>query len=183
MVSEERTRSAVLAGLTVLALAVGAWWWRSAAPVVDPVPAARATVAAEPSPATDPASSSRVWIVDPGTGDASPGPDIGSVMAGGEEVRPDTLWHDGSHVRAGSMVERQTSSTSGARLLLSAACRGPGPLTVSWTGAQEDETQLLVACDGAAVRQPLVAAGGPVTVRFVAGERQLDLDATLAGLY
>ncbi|MFI7217749.1 hypothetical protein [Micromonospora maritima] len=183
MVSEERTRSALLAGLTVLALAVGAWWWRSAAPVVDPAPVAGATVAAEPSPATEPALSTRVWIVDPGTGDASPGPDIGSVVAGGEEVRPDPLWHDGSHLRAGGMVERQASSAAGTRLLLSAACRGPGPLTVSWTGTKEDETQLLVDCGGAAVDQPLVAAGGPVTVRFFAGERQLDLDATLAGLY
>ncbi|WP_089157403.1 hypothetical protein [Micromonospora sp. NBS 11-29] len=188
MASEERIRRALLTGLTVLALAVGGWWWRSAMPDLGPVGSGPGSGSADPAPFTpesDPFAdrAARVRVVDPATGDVSSGGRPGLAVVEREPARSDLLWHDGSHLRAGAGVERQTSSAPGARHLLTVACRGPGPLTVSWSGAADDGAQLLVDCGGPAVFQPLVATGGPVVVRFTAGERQLDLDAGLAGLY
>ncbi|MFC0030757.1 hypothetical protein ACFFMM_14640 [Micromonospora chaiyaphumensis] len=183
MASDERIRRALLAGLTVVALAVGAGWWRAAAPTLGPT-------APDPTPSADASLQPGIRVVDPRTGQVLPGPeaDPGEAVVIHQEpgdptvsVVSDVLWHDGSHLRPGDLVERQISASPGQRYLLTVGCAGAGAgaLTVRWSGTDEDDQGLEVAC-GTRVDHPLTAGGGPLLVRFTATGSAVDLDARLA---
>ncbi|MGY0005186.1 hypothetical protein [Micromonospora sp. I033] len=182
MASDERIRSALLAGLTVAALAVGAGWWRAAAPALGrPEP--------EPTPSTGAFLEPGYRVVDPRTGQVLPGPEADPDEAVVIHQEPgdstvtvvsDVLWHDGSHLRPGELVERQVASSAADRYVLTVGCTGGGALTVRWSGAEEDGEDLTMGCASGPVIRLLTADGGPLLVRFTVTGAEVDLDARLA---
>ncbi|MEU1846358.1 hypothetical protein [Micromonospora sediminicola] len=201
MASEERTRPALLAGLTALALVLGAWWWRSAAPSVDP-----ATAASRPPAGADQVPSG--WAVDPATGDARPAPNPAVVeidpRSGRVVTEPDrsvvihvegdggTLQGQVSHVvwretslltPGGQPVVRQANPSQGDEYRMSVSCSGDGMLGVSVSGTGADDLDRVVDCGGRLDVSIVGGSGAPVRVRFSALRDEVELDARLEALY
>nr|QZS07514.1 hypothetical protein [Micromonospora endolithica] len=184
MASDERIRRALLAGLTVAALAAGAGWWRAAAPELG-----RPAPAPDPTPSTAAFLEPGVRVIDPRTGQVLPGPDVDPDEAVVIHQEPgdrtatvvtDVLWHEGSHLRPGDLVERQVASSAADRYVLTVGCTGGGALTVGWSGAEEDGQDLTMGCASGPVSRLLSAGGGPLLVRFTVTDAEVDLDARLA---
>jgi hypothetical protein len=201
---DERIRRALLAGLTVAALAAGAAWWRAAAPELgrtEPQPTRSAGVFLEPGFRVDPGGSplrSRV-LVDPQTGrlldqavlsgpEADPdAPVVIHEEPGGVARRREVLyevWRERSRLTpGGAPVTRWANASDGNRFLLTVSCSGGGAVAVGLTGSSDD-TQRVVSCGGptAASFSVVGASGGPLLVRFVALRNPVDLDARLDGM-
>ncbi|MFR9776652.1 hypothetical protein ACL02O_11420 [Micromonospora sp. MS34] len=190
---DDRVRTALLVGVTVAALAVGAWWWRDAAPVLGP------TGGPSPSPSGAAFLQPGVRLVDPVTGQplVEPGqplvvhqepgeppvihqepgeaPVLGGVVS--EE------WHERSHLVPGDRPLARLSRSSGAtQYLLSIRCTGPGTVVVEFSGARYDPSPHNVRCAQSSETVAVEASGRPLLVRFAAVEGELDLDARLSAL-
>ncbi|WFE32492.1 hypothetical protein [Micromonospora sp. WMMD975] len=200
MASEERIRRVLLAGLTVLALAFGAWWWRFTAPAVDPVTG---------RPADD-IVHSRVDL-DAATGEVLPGRPAGSdplvgvvpraVRDGSDpdrsvviRVNPDgaarpvrvshVVWRETSELPAdGQPVVRQVTPSPGDTYQLSVGCSGGGAVMMRLTGADSDDLERVHDCDGTFDVFFVEGAGGRVRVWFAALRGEPRLDARLEALY
>ena len=205
MASEERIRRALLAGLTVVALAAGAGWWRAAAPELGrpaPEPSPSAAAFLEPGLRFGPgdARARATVVVDPQTGRV-----LDRVVLSGPEADPDApvvvheepdgvarrrdvlfeVWRERSRLRPdGPPVIRRANASDGSRFRLSVSCSGTGAVAVGFTGSADDGTQQVLSCVGpSAVSMVMVSSmGGPLLVRFVALRDQVDLDARLEAL-
>ncbi|MEU4478190.1 hypothetical protein AB0F68_09045 [Micromonospora sp. NPDC023966] len=198
MAPDERMRSAVLAGLTVAALAAGAGWWRAAAPELgraapDPAPSTAAFL--EPGIRVDAGGPRLRAVVDPQTGQV-----LDQVVLPGPEADPDEplviheepdgvvrqravryeVWREKSRLTpGGAPVTRRANASDGSRFLLTVGCSGPGTVAVGFTGSNADESERVVSCDGRTDVTVLDGSGGPLLVRFVALGDRVDLDARL----
>ncbi|MGR6322519.1 hypothetical protein Q2K19_13000 [Micromonospora soli] len=181
MGTDDRVRTALLAGLTVAALAAGGWWWRAAAPATGPVGARPSPSAAEP---TEPIVG-QVFQVDPSTGQVvSEALDGQAGPAPGETLISHVVWEDRSHLGAGDdPLVRQTDPSAGERFLLTVGCTGAGTLRVAWSGAEEDGPGLVTSCSSPRTTQPITAQGGPLQTRFTVSDGAVDLDARLVSLF
>ncbi|MDG4804325.1 hypothetical protein [Micromonospora sp. WMMD980] len=197
MVSEERIRLAALVALTVLAVTLGAWWWRSTAPwlgttggaTTDDLVRSRVERAfgQDRSTGRDPA----VVVIDPDTGEVGPGPDRSVVIHVGPDgsARPlevsHVVWRETSRLTPGApAVVRQANPSSGDTYRLSVRCSGAGAavaLRVIGTGA--GDTERVLSC-GARLDIPVLeGTGAPVWVRFEPLRGEAELDARLEALY
>ncbi|GHJ51428.1 hypothetical protein Nm8I071_07350 [Nonomuraea sp. TT08I-71] len=194
MAADERIRSALLAGLTVTALAAGAGWWRAAAPELG-------RSAPAPTPSTG-------AVLEPGVRvqlDAETGQMLDRVVLSGPEVNPDApvviheepggvtgrsqvlfdVWRERSRLTPdGAPVTRRANASDGNRFLLTVTCSGPGAVAVRFTGSSDDGTEQILSCDGpgAASMVTVNSMGGPLLTRFAALREQVDLDAQLQAL-
>ncbi|MET8909293.1 hypothetical protein [Micromonospora sp. NPDC004551] len=186
MASDERIRGALLAGLTVAALAAGAGWWRAAAPALG-------RTGPEPAPSTGAFLEPGIRLVDPRTGQVLPGPEADpdeSVVIheepGGVARRravSHTVWEDQSLLApAGPPVTRRANASDGAEFLFTVACSGAGALVVRFTGSSMDDTEQVLSCNGPPHVTVVNSRGGPLLVRFVALRDQIELDARLEAL-
>ncbi|SCG75726.1 hypothetical protein [Micromonospora humi] len=199
MASEERIRSAMLVGLTVLALTLGAWWWRSTAPwlgatggsttedLVRSRVEVEGAVGEAPPAGRDPA----VVAVDPDTGEVGPGPDRSVII----HVDPDgstrplevshVVWRETSRLTPGApAVVRQANPSSGDTYRLSVRCSGAGAaVALRVAGAGAGDTERVLSC-GSRLDIPLLeGSGAPVLVRFEPLRGEAELDARLEALY
>lgn len=184
MTPDERTRRALLAGLTVAALVAGGWWWRAAAPAVD---------RAEPGPTGSPAA-----VLEPGfrvtiddrTGQVLPGPDADPDQRVVIHQAPDgtvrqlddsqVLWRERSHLRPdGPPVRRQANASDADRVVLTVNCSGAGSVVVGISGAPVAEPERTVSCAGVPEVVVLETGDRPLLVRFAALRDEVDLDARL----
>lgn len=188
----------MLVGLTVLALALGAWWWRSTAPWLGTIP----------GPTTDDLVRSRVEVdgaagqgpptgrdpsvvaVDPGTGEVRSGPDRSVVIHVGPDgaARPleasHVVWRETSRLSPGGPpVVRQANPSSGDIYRLSARCSGDGVVAVRVTGTGDDQVERVLNCGGRLDVPLLEGTGAPVRVRFAPVRGEVELDARLEALY
>ncbi|MFG3557899.1 hypothetical protein ACGGAQ_26320 [Micromonospora sp. NPDC047557] len=200
--TDDRLRSAVLAGVTLAALAVGGWWWRAAAPAPVGVPSAEPSVSTElerflangvpegrvtlqVNPETGEAVrvEGRPPLVDPETGTVidlgddqgvlSPGSDLPSFRA--------TIWREQRELTPGQGVTRQ-SSDDGSRFLLQYRCTRPGTMAVTSTGA-EIVGPPRIDCDGTVASAEVLPGGGPFRVSLSAvGDKPIDVEAQLVAL-
>ncbi|MFF4889561.1 ATP-binding protein [Micromonospora chersina] len=194
MAPDERIRSALLAGLTVTALAAGAGWWRAAAPELG-------RSAPAPTPST------RAFL-EPGVRvqlDAETGQMLDRVVLSGPEVDPDApvviheepggvtgrsqvlfeVWRERSRLTPdGAAVTRRANASDGNRFLLTVTCSGPGAVAVRFTGSSDDGTEQILSCDGptAASMVTVNSMGGPLLTRLAALRGRVDLDARLETL-
>ncbi|MFF4811417.1 hypothetical protein ACFY03_24750 [Micromonospora chersina] len=194
MAADERIRSALLAGLTVTALAAGAAWWRAAAP--EPGRSAPA-----PTPSTG-------AVLEPGVRvqlDAETGQMLDRVVLSGPEVDPDApvviheepgvvtgrsqvlfeVWRERSRLTPdGAPVTRRANASDGNRFLLTVTCSGPGAVAVRFTGSSDDGTEQILSCDGptAASMVTVNSMGGPLLTRLAGLRGRVDLDARLETL-
>ncbi|MCW3813082.1 hypothetical protein ONA91_01235 [Micromonospora sp. DR5-3] len=204
MGADDRVRGALLAGLTVAALAAGGWWWQRSAPALG-------ETGASPSPSTgaflepgvrlaDP-DTRRVTVdpdarrvtVDPETGQVLPGPeadpDAGLVVhqepgAAAEVLSSHAVWAERSQLAPGDgPLVRQANPSAGERHLLTVSCSGPGTLTVAYSGSDQDGTPLTTTCAETPLARRIDAAGGPLLVRFTVAGGAVDLDARLVALF
>ncbi|MET7807443.1 hypothetical protein [Micromonospora chersina] len=200
MAPDERIRSALLAGLTVTALAAGAGWWRSAAPELGrPAPAPTPSTGAflQPGVRVGPSGSpvGLSVVVDPQTGrvleqtEVDPAaPVVIHEEPGGVTRRSEVLfevWRERSRLGPdGAPVIRRANASDGNRFLLTVSCSGPGAVAVRFTGSSDDETEQILSCDGpsAASMVTVSSMGGPLLTRFVALRDRVDLDARLQAL-
>lgn len=188
--AQDRWRGALLAGAVLVALSVGGWWWRAAAPDAGPV---ATPVSAEPAgPADDPLARKR-FVVDAENGHLieAPGGDepvvlhqeSGATTPGVTHV----VWEDRSHLLPGDEpLVLESHPSAGERYLLVVSCAGAGSLTFAATGADGngDGAEQRAACTGAPTSLgPLTAAGGPLRVRFTATDFAIDLEARLVALF
>ncbi|MCZ7435002.1 hypothetical protein O7598_01220 [Micromonospora sp. WMMC241] len=197
MASEERIRSAMLVGLTVLALTLGAWWWRSTAPwlgttgssTTDDLVRSRVEVEDALGQARSTGREPAVVAVDPETGEVGPGPDRSVVI----HIDPDgsarplevshVVWRETSRLAPGApAVVRQANPSSGDTYRLSVRCSGDGAaVALRVTGA--GDTERVLSC-GAVLDIPLLeGTGAPVLVRFEPLRGEAELDARLEALY
>ncbi|MFG1675614.1 hypothetical protein [Micromonospora sp. NPDC049282] len=201
MASEERIRSAVLVGLTVLALALGAWWWRSTAPWLGTVPGptsddlvrSRVEVdgAAGQVPPGQPTGRDPLVVgVDPGSGELASGPDRSVVI----HVDPDgaarplevshVVWRETSRLTPGGPpVVRQANPSSGDTYRLSVRCSADGAVSVRVTGAGAGDVERVLNCGGRLDVPLMEGTGAPVLVRFAPLRGETELDARLEALY
>ncbi|WBC12834.1 hypothetical protein O7600_16770 [Micromonospora sp. WMMA1998] len=199
MASEERTRLALLAGLTVLALALGTWWWRSTAPWVGATPGGSADdlVRSRVDAATEkdwPEPSSRsdatVVAVDPRSGELRSDPDRSLII----QVEPDgaarplqvshVVWRETSRLTpGGSPLVRQANPSQGDKYRLSVGCSGDGTVTVGLSGTQSGDVERVLRCGGRLDIPLLDGNGTPMMVRFAVLRGQATLDARLEALY
>ncbi|MGV9806418.1 hypothetical protein [Micromonospora chersina] len=194
MAADERIRSALLAGLTVTALAAGAGWWRAAAPELG-----------RPAPAPTPSTGA---VLEPGVRvqlDAETGQMLDRVVLSGPEVDPDApvviheepggvtgrsqvlfeVWRERSRLTPhGAAVTRRANASDGNRFLLTVTCSGPGAVAVRFTGSSDDGTEQILSCDGptAASMVTVNSMGGPLLTRLAALRGRVDLDARLETL-
>lgn len=200
MAPDERVRSALLAGLTVTALAAGAGWWRAAAPELGrPAPAPTPSTGAflEPGVRVGPSGSPRGLsvVVDAQTGrvleQAGADPDAPVVIheePGGVTQRSEVLfevWRERSRLMPDSApVTRRANASDGNRFLLTVSCSGPGTVAVRFTGSSDDGTEQILSCDGPGKTSMVTvnSMGGPLLTRFVALGNRIDLDARLQTL-
>ncbi|MET8833722.1 hypothetical protein ABZV78_07385 [Micromonospora sp. NPDC004540] len=189
MASDERIRRALLAGLTVAALAAGAGWWRAAAPELGrpaPVP--------DPTPSTAAFLEPGVRVIDPRTGQVLPGPEADPDEPVVLHVEPDgtverrqvtyEVWRERSHLTPdGAPVTRRANASDAVRFRLTVGCSGPGAVAVGFTGSTDDESEQVMSCVPGTVSILVVSTtGGPLLVRFVALRDRVDLDARLDAL-
>ncbi|MEV0001292.1 hypothetical protein AB0H28_03255 [Micromonospora sp. NPDC050980] len=196
MASEERIRSATLVGLTVLALTLGGWWWRSsepwlgstAGPTTDDLVRSRVTVEGPvgQAPPTDLAP----LVVDPGTGEVISRPDSSMVVRVGPDGSTRQLevshvvWRETSRLTPGERpVVRQANPSSGDTYRLSARCSGDGAVVVRVTGTGGDDVERVLNCGGLLDVPLLEGTGAPVWVRFAPLRGEAELDARLVALY
>ncbi|PSK63166.1 hypothetical protein B0E53_04915 [Micromonospora sp. MH33] len=205
MAPDERIRRALLAGLTVTALAAGAGWWRAAAPALGragPHPTPSSDAFLEPGFRVDPSGSPvRLRaVVDVQTGRV-----LDQVVLSGPEADPDApvviheepggaarrrevsyqVWRERSRLMPdGAPVTRRANASDGNRFLLTVSCSGAGAVAVGLTGSSDDGTERVLSCGGptAASVSVVAASGGPLLVRFIALRDQVDLDARLEEL-
>ncbi|MEU8260923.1 hypothetical protein AB0C02_09925 [Micromonospora sp. NPDC048999] len=181
----DRTRGALLAGLTVAALAVGGWWWREAAPATGPI---RPT----PSPSTLEPLMGRTFEIDPATGGVvgvwQTDPEDPEILP--EEVdaaqvnRSRTIWQDRSHLRPDAdPLVRQVNAAPDDTFLLTIDCTGEGTLMVTYSGVDADKSEGAVTCPTAQLTIALTASGGPLLLQFTAHDGAIDLDARLASMF
>jgi hypothetical protein len=182
---DERVRTALLAGLTVAALAVGGWWWQNSAPALGPT-------GPSPSPSAS-ASPDRTTVrLDPATGQVLGSADpedtvVFHVGPGEPPIQGDAgqeLWRERSHLKpTDPPLARQSGASGAQRYLLSVQCAGPGAVAIEISGAQDDPSPPNVRCtEGGGEFMVVEGAGGQLTVRFTALEGEVDLDARLSGL-
>ncbi|WFE37176.1 hypothetical protein [Micromonospora sp. WMMD998] len=200
MASEERIRRALLAGLTVLALALGAWWWRFTAPALDSTPGrstdgivqSRVDLDAETGEVLPgrPAGSDPLVGVDPRSLLESSDPDRSVVIRVNPEgaARPvrvsHVVWRETSELPAdGQPVVRQVTPSPGDMYQLSVGCSGGGAVVVRLTGADSDGLERVRDCDGKLDVLFVEGTGGPVRVWFTALRGEPQLDARLEALY
>lgn len=181
---DERVRTALLAGLTVAALAVGGWWWQGSAPVLG-------QAGPSPSPSASASPSRAVVLLDPATGQvlASVAPEDAVIVhrapgeppIQGDAVRE--LWHERSHLEpTGPPRARRSSASGDTRYLLSVRCTGPGAVVVEVFAAWYNPSPRNVRCGEGGQTSVLEGTGGPLLVRFSAVDGELDLDARLSTL-
>ncbi|MFI6131073.1 hypothetical protein [Micromonospora sp. NPDC051141] len=196
MASEERIRRAVLAGLTVLTLAVGAWWWRSAAPWLgttvgastDDLARSRVDLGAGAGSTPEPpAPRSRMVVeVDPRTGEVR-APVVVDVEPDGGTRRGNVshvVWRETSRlVPGGPPVVRQANPAPGDEYRLSVGCAGDGAVSMRVTGAGADGVERVLSCGGQVNVGFLDGTGAPVWVRFAALRGEVELNARLEALY
>ncbi|MGQ5259283.1 hypothetical protein ACTWLT_00850 [Micromonospora sp. ZYX-F-536] len=205
--ADDRLRSAVLAGVTLAALAVGGWWWRTAAPA--PVAGPVGPPTAEPSVSTElervmatAVPGERVTVrVDPETGEgfrvqsaprAMIDPTTGMItdidgdpgLLFSEGDLPsfrETIWREQRELVPGQGMTRQ-STDDGARYLLQYRCTRPGAMAVTSTGA-EIAGPPRIDCDGMIASAEVLPGGGPFRVSLSAvGDRPVDVEAQLVAL-
>lgn len=183
MAPHERVRTALLAGVTVAALAVGAWWWRDAAPALGPT-------GPSPSPSMDAFLRPGVRLVDPADQVlASAAPDdwvIVHVEPTGPPGPADgagELWHERSHLVPGAPpLDRRSSMADFGRYLVTVRCSGPGRLVVELSGVRYARPPSNVRCGEGVEALVVESSGAPLLVRFSAVAGEVDLDARLAQL-
>lgn len=188
--AQDRWRGALLAGAALVALSVGGWWWRTAAPAGGPV---ATPVSSEPAvPAEEPLAHKR-FVVDAENGYLIESPEgdepvvlhqePGATAPGASHV----VWEDRSHLLPGDEpLVLEFHPSAGERYLLVVSCAGSGSLTFAATGAEGngDGAEQRAACTGAPISLgPLTAAGGPLRVRFTATDFAIDLEARLVALF
>ncbi|MGI5524313.1 hypothetical protein ACQEUX_25705 [Micromonospora sp. CA-259024] len=205
--ADDRLRSAVLGGVALVALAVGGWWWRAAAPapVAAPVgrPMAEASVSTQLERVlADGAPDERVEMrVDSQTGevvrmrddarvtiDAATGTitDIDGdpralFPAGDLPAFRETIWREQRELAPGQGVARQ-STDDGSRYLLQYRCTRPGTLQVTVTGASIIGSPR-IDCDGTIANVEVLPASGPIRVSLATvGDREIDVQAQLVAL-
>ncbi|MEU8338480.1 hypothetical protein [Micromonospora tulbaghiae] len=200
MASEERDGRVLLAVLTVLALAAGAAWWRSAAPEPGAV-----TAVPVPPPSAEPIA--RTWRVDPSTGDAwpaRPGRDPTARALRAPATAPDrsvvirveddgtshvlqvshVVWRETSALTPGGPpVVRQVNPSRGDDYRLTVSCSGDGAVAVQLSGAGSGDARRFLRCGGRLELPLLGGTGAPVLVRFTAVRGRAELDARLEALY
>ena len=197
MASEERIRRTVLVGLTVLALAVGAWWWRSAAPWLgttvgsstDDLARSRVDLGAGvgSTPPERPSPRSRIVAeVDPRTGEVR-SPVVVDVEPDGG-TRPGNVshvvWRETSRLMPGGPpVVRQANPAPGDEYRLSVGCEGDGAVSMRVAGAGADGVERVLSCGGQVTVVFLDGTGAPVYVRFAALRGEVELNARLEALY
>ncbi|GAB3074847.1 hypothetical protein [Micromonospora schwarzwaldensis] len=201
MASEERFRAAMLVGLTVSALALGAWWWRSATPWLDTTvgPSAddrvrsRVDLDARTAPVLpeQPVGRGSVVVeVDPRTGEVRPGPGRPVVV----DVEPDggtrqgdvshVVWRETSRLMPGGPpVVRQANPSRDDGYRLSVSCSGDGAVSMTVTGAGSNGVERVMGCGDRVSVSLLGGTGAPVWVRFVAVRGEIELDARMEALY
>lgn len=199
MAPDERIRRALLAGLTVTALAAGAGWWRMAAPALGqagPRPTPSTDAFLQPGVRVAPTGSpTRLSVVvDAQTGrvleQAEADPDAPLVVheePGGVTRRSEVLfevWRERSRLRPDAApVTRRANASDGNRFLLTVSCSGAGAVAVRFTGSSDDGTEQILSCDGPTASMVTVnSMGGPLLVRFAALRDRVDLDARLQAL-
>ncbi|MEU9828252.1 hypothetical protein [Micromonospora chersina] len=200
MAPDERTRRALLAGLTVTALAAGAVWWRVADPALGqagPRPTPSTDVFLHPGARVAPTGSpARLSVVvDAQTGrvleQAEADPDAPLVIheePGGVTRRSEVLyevWRERSRLMPDSApVTRRANASEGNRFLLTVRCSGGGAVAVGFTGSSDDGTEQVLSCGDPPAASVVVVSstGGPLLVRFAALREQVDLDALLQAL-
>ncbi|WP_030489987.1 hypothetical protein [Micromonospora chokoriensis] len=205
--TDERLRSAVLYGAAVAVLAVGGWWWHSAAP--SPV-ARPADPAAAPAVGPSAATPSRRVLPDGAEVTARVGADTGEVVRRPDAARMiidtatgkitdiegdpswlffqgelppfrDTTWQERRPLVPGQRVVRQAAGGN-ARQLLQYRCTRPGTLSVTTSGA-ELAGPSEIDCDGMTTSAEVLSHGRPFRVSLsTVGVREIDVEAQLVTL-
>ncbi|MCF0093498.1 hypothetical protein [Micromonospora sp. MH99] len=204
--ADGRLRSAVLAGVTLAALAVGGWWWRAAAPTpmagpvgvpsAEPsvstelervlargVPEGRVTVRVDPETGEAVRVESRSPLVDPATGTVVDLGDDQGVLSPGSDLPSFRMmvWREQRELTPGQEVTRQ-SADDGSRYLLQYRCTRPGTLAVTGTGAGIAGPPR-IDCDGTLASAEVLPGGGPFRVTLSAvGDEPIDVQAQLVAL-
>ncbi|MFI2710302.1 hypothetical protein ACH495_09260 [Micromonospora sp. NPDC018662] len=197
MVSEERIRAAMLVGLTVLAVALGGWWWRSTAPWLgttvgasaDDLARSRVDVdaAVGAAPPEQPTARSRMVVeVDPRTGEVR-SPVVVDVEPDGGTRQGDVshvVWRETSRLSPGGPpVVRQANPSRDDEYRLSVSCAGDGAVSMTVSGAGSDGVERVMGCGGRVNVSLLGGTGAPVLVRFAAVRGEVELDARMEALY
>ncbi|MDG4806593.1 hypothetical protein O7634_07465 [Micromonospora sp. WMMD1120] len=203
---DDRLRSVVLYGVAALALAVGGWWWRAAAPAptAGPVGASTAAPSVGRSVSTEldraralltaaPGERLRVRVdaagemvrteVDPATGMITDieGDPTWLVFEGELPVFRETIWREQVTVVPGQQVVFDGSG-SDPRQVLQYRCTRPGTLVVTVTGAELNGPSE-IDCDGVTSSGVVFAHGRPFRVTLSAGgTRVIDVEAQLVTL-
>ncbi|MFE9954885.1 hypothetical protein [Micromonospora sp. NPDC005299] len=187
MAPDERIRRALLAGLTVAALAAGAGWWRAAAPALG-------STAPDPAPSTGAFLGPGLRVmIDAETGQVLPGPEadpdeplVLHEEPGGTAERRQVyeVWRERSRLTPdGAPFTRRANASDAVRFRLTVGCSGPGAVAVRFTGSTDDESEQVVSCVPATASILVVTTtGGPLLVRFAALRDRVDLDAQLDAL-
>ncbi|MBQ1052096.1 hypothetical protein KBX50_27025 [Micromonospora sp. C51] len=195
-----RLRGALLTAVAVVALTLGGWWWRVAAPEAQTGvglapggssavtswrenPVTGGTVSEVPNAASsvlvDARTGAVVGVDDgpaerPATGSAAPS----GWYVGGTEL----VWTESARLSSGAAIVRQTRMERGERHLLRLRCTGPGELLVAVAGARS-AAPMTVGCDGGQVMMELTGTGAAARLSFSpAGSEPVQIEARLIAL-